>query len=132
MVSRYQKDSEEKIRWLEWIQAWALAATAFLLLGIGIFIFRPMAARIKKEASQLREQSVSLILSNQKLEEEITERRLIEERLIASNEFNQSLLETVPFGLDIVDEEGTILYLNDKMEAIFGKEAIGKKCYSPL
>ena len=90
-------------------------------LGLGLFIFRPMAARIKKEAFQLREQSVSLILSNQKLEEEITERRLIEERLIASNEFNQSLLETVPFGLDIVDEEGTILYLNDKMEAIFGK-----------
>ena len=111
MASRYQKDSEEKIRWLEWIQALALVATAFLLLGIGIFIFRPMVARIKKEASQLREQSVSLILSNQKLEEETTERRLIEERLIASNEFNQSLLETVPFGLDIVDEEGTILYL---------------------
>lgn len=129
VVSRYQKDSEEKIRWLEGIQAWALAATAFLLLGIGLFIFHPMASRIRKETSQLREQSVSLIISNQKLEEEITERRLIEERLIVSNEFNQRLLETIPFGLDIVDEEGTILYLNDKMEAIFGKEALGKKCY---
>lgn len=129
VVSRYQKDSEDKIRWLEGIQAWALAATAFLLLGIGFFIFRPMASRIRKETSQLREQSVSLVISNQKLEEEITERRLIEERLIASNEFNQRLLETIPFGLDIVDEEGTILYLNDKMEVIFGKEALGKKCY---
>ena len=129
VVSRYQKESEDKIRWLEGIQAWALAATAFLLLGIGLFIFRPMAARIKKEASQLRQQSVSLVISNQKLEEEITERGLIEERLIASNEFNQRLLETIPFGLDIVDEEGTILYLNDKMESIFGKEAIDKKCY---
>ena len=129
VVSQYQKDSEEKTARLEGIQSWALALTALLLAGIGIFIFRPMALRIQKEASQLREQSASLVISNQKLEEEISERRLIEERLIASNEFNQSLLETIPFGLDIVDEEGRILYLNDKMEAIFGKEAIGKLCY---
>ena len=87
VVSRYQKDSEENTAHLKEIQSWALALTALLLLGIGFFIFRPMALRIQKEASQLREQSVSLVISNQKLEEEITERRLIEERLIASNEF---------------------------------------------
>lgn len=129
VVSRHQKASEERVRWLETVQAWALAAGALLLLGIGVFIFRPMALRIHKEASELKEQSASLVISNQKLEEEIGERRLIEERLIASNEFNQGLLETIPFGLDIVDEEGTILYLNDKMEALFGKDALGKKCY---
>ncbi len=129
VVSRHQKDSEERVRWLETIQAWALAAGAFILLGIGVFIFRPMARRIREEASQLSQQSASLVVSNQKLEEEIAERRLIEERLIASNEFNQGLLETIPFGLDIVDEEGTILYLNDKMEALFGKDSLGKKCY---
>ena len=129
VVSQNQKDSEEKTAHLEGIQVCALAATAFLLLGIGLFIFRPMASRIQKKTFQLREQSVSLLLSNQKLEEEITERRMIEERLIASNELNRNLLETIPFGLDIVDEEGRILYLNDKLEAIFGKEAIGKLCY---
>lgn len=42
---------------------------------------------------------------------------------------NQAILQTIPFGMDIVDEEGNIMYLGPKLEAKFGKEAIGRKCW---
>ena len=43
---------------------------------------------------------------------------------------NETLLKTIPLGIDIVDEEGNILYLNEKMEGFFGPCALGKKMLS--
>ena len=43
--------------------------------------------------------------------------------------FNQSLIQAIPFGMHIVDEEGNILYLSPKLEAMLGKEAVGEKCW---
>lgn len=45
------------------------------------------------------------------------------------SDFNSSLIKTIPFGLDIVDENGNILFLNKAMESIVGRDAIGKKCW---
>lgn len=60
---------------------------------------------------------------------DITKRKEAEERLRESNLLNESLLATIPFGMDIVDERGTILYVNDNMEAIFGTAKRGEKCW---
>ncbi|MFA6216597.1 MAG: ATP-binding protein [Candidatus Omnitrophota bacterium] len=57
------------------------------------------------------------------------ERQRIEEQLRKMNDFNQSILKALPFGMDIVDEEGNILYLNENLESLFGKESVGKKCW---
>ena len=43
--------------------------------------------------------------------------------------FNESLLKTIPFGMDIVDETGTLLFQSDNFKKIFGEEAIGSKCW---
>lgn len=43
--------------------------------------------------------------------------------------FNKVLLKTLPFGLDIVDAKGNILFLNKRLKSKFGKNAIGKKCW---
>ncbi|MFC1703902.1 PAS domain S-box protein [Candidatus Omnitrophota bacterium] len=43
--------------------------------------------------------------------------------------FDETLLRTIPFGMDIVDEQGNILFLNAKLKSIFGENAIGKKCW---
>lgn len=51
------------------------------------------------------------------------------EELNRANALNEALLKTIPFPMDIVDEEGNIRFLNEKMEAIVGKDAIGKKCW---
>ena len=60
---------------------------------------------------------------------DITERKNNQKLLLESNALNQSLIQTIPFGMDIVDEEGNILYLSPRFEAALGKEAIGKKCW---
>jgi len=60
---------------------------------------------------------------------DITKYKKAEEALTKINEFNQTLLNTVPFGMDIVDEQGNILFLSDKLRAVFGGDAIGKTCW---
>ncbi len=60
---------------------------------------------------------------------DITKRKQIEESHRVISEFNESLLQTIPFGMDIVDEIGNILFLSEKMKQHFGADAIGKKCW---
>jgi len=57
------------------------------------------------------------------------ERQRIEEQLRKMNDFNRSILKALPFGMDIVDEKGDILYLSENFEALFGKECLGQKCW---
>jgi PAS domain S-box-containing protein len=60
---------------------------------------------------------------------DITKSKLDEKALIDINEFNQSLLKTIPFGMDIVDETGTILFQSENFQNLFGETSIGKKCW---
>lgn len=60
---------------------------------------------------------------------DITERKRAEDALKESDEFNRSLLKTIPFGMDVVDETGTILFLGENLRKIFGNEAVGRKCW---
>jgi PAS domain S-box-containing protein len=63
------------------------------------------------------------------MHENITERKLAEEKLRHSSEFNESLLKTIPFGMDIVDEDGNVLFLSENFIRLLGDDAIGKKCW---
>jgi PAS domain S-box-containing protein len=60
---------------------------------------------------------------------DITNRKRAEDALRESAEFNRSLLKTIPFGMDVVDDSGTILFQSENFKRIFGSEAIGKKCW---
>jgi PAS domain S-box-containing protein len=60
---------------------------------------------------------------------DITGRKQAEETLRSTNEFNRSLLQTIPFGMHIVDGEGNVLFLSDTMKQGFGEGALGKKCW---
>ncbi len=60
---------------------------------------------------------------------DITERKRAEDILKETDEFNRSLLMTIPFGMDVVDETGTILFMGEKFRKMFGNDAIGKKCW---
>jgi PAS domain S-box-containing protein len=60
---------------------------------------------------------------------DITERKLAEAKLLQSYVFSESLLKTIPFGMDIVDETGTVLFQSDNFKRLFGEEAIGEKCW---
>lgn len=60
---------------------------------------------------------------------DITDRKLAEVALKESYEFNTSLLKSIPFGMDIVDTEGNVLFQSENFTKIFGSDAIGKKCW---
>ncbi|MBI5652699.1 MAG: PAS domain S-box protein, partial [Chloroflexi bacterium] len=60
---------------------------------------------------------------------DLTEQKRVEEQLRASNAFNSSLLQTIPFGIDIVDENGNVLFVNEQMATRVGRDAVGKKCW---
>jgi PAS domain S-box-containing protein len=60
---------------------------------------------------------------------DISGRKKAEDELRASNDFNQTLLNTIPFGMEIVDEAGNILYLSDSLKHHFGEDALVKKCW---
>ncbi len=61
---------------------------------------------------------------------DITRLKNAETDLRNSNEFNQLLLKTIPFGMDIVDEKGNILYLSDRLKQQIGEDSLGKKCWN--
>ncbi len=52
-----------------------------------------------------------------------------EKSFAAINEFNQFLLRSIPFGMDIVDEQGTILFMSEILRQRFHEEVIGKNCW---
>lgn len=53
----------------------------------------------------------------------------IKESYHRANEFNKTLLEAIPFKMNIVDTEGNILFLNKKVKEEFGDDVVGKKCW---
>ncbi|HLN22329.1 MAG TPA: PAS domain S-box protein [Bacteroidales bacterium] len=60
---------------------------------------------------------------------DITEKKRAEDNLRETDKFNRSLLKTIPFGMDVVDENGSILFMGEKFRKIFGNDAVGKKCW---
>ena len=61
--------------------------------------------------------------------QDVTARKISEKELIESYEFNNTLLNTIPFGMDIVDEEGTVLFQSANFHQMFGDQAIGCRCW---
>ncbi len=39
-------------------------------------------------------------------------------------------METIPFGMDIVDENGKILFINKTLKALINKDVLGQQCWS--
>ena len=60
---------------------------------------------------------------------DLTQRRLAEEALHQTHEFNELLIEAMPFGIDIVDEEGKILFLSKAMKDMIGFDAVNSCCW---
>lgn len=44
-------------------------------------------------------------------------------------ELVQTLIQTIPFPMDIVDETGRILFQNDVFKDMFGEKGVGEKCW---
>ena len=76
-----------------------------------------------KLVNELHVRQIELEMLNEEL-------KSTEETLRKRNVFCETLLKTIPFGMDIVDENGTVLFQSDNFKEIFGESAIGKKCWA--
>ena len=61
---------------------------------------------------------------------EITERQRVEDQLRKANEFSETMVKTIPLGMDILDEQGRILYMNENIKKLVGRNAEGEFCAS--
>jgi PAS domain S-box-containing protein len=60
---------------------------------------------------------------------DITDRKQAEEALKESLAVNESILNVIPFGMDIVNKEGRILFRNAVLEQVSGNLAQDQKCW---
>lgn len=60
---------------------------------------------------------------------DVTERKRQEVKLEESSMFSNSLLHTIPLGVDIVSKEGEILFANNQIQDLFNRNIIGEKCW---
>lgn len=60
---------------------------------------------------------------------DITGRKLAEEELRQLNAFNEMLIQTFPFGIGIVDEQGKILFMSEWLKSMVGANAVGGTCW---
>ncbi len=60
---------------------------------------------------------------------DVTEIKKAEKDIVKAKEFSETILSTLSDGMDIVDQDLNIVYLNKTFLDVFGKQAIGKKCY---
>lgn len=60
---------------------------------------------------------------------DITKRKILEEEIKLERDKLETIIESMEGGLDIVDRDFRIRYLNEKFLKLFGKEAVGKTCY---
>jgi PAS domain S-box-containing protein len=58
------------------------------------------------------------------------ERAEAEDALRESRDLSASTLRTIPFPMDVVDEDGNILMVNKPMEELVGSHVVGKKCWN--
>ncbi len=55
---------------------------------------------------------------------DLTQHRFAQETLRQTHAFNELLIQTMPFGMDIVDEEGKILFMSKAMKEMLKTDAV--------
>jgi two-component system, cell cycle sensor histidine kinase and response regulator CckA len=60
---------------------------------------------------------------------DLTQHRMAQEALRQTHAFNDLLIQTMPFGMDIVDEEGNILFMSKVMKDMLKSDATDSCCW---
>lgn len=97
----------------------------FMQRDITLWNGKPMSVELTNSFIEIEGQPPLLLSIFNNVTERVQNERLLKE----SNEFNTSLLKNAPFGMDIVSEDGTILFQSENLKTLFGGESVGKKCW---
>ncbi len=97
----------------------------FMQRDITLWNDKPMSVELTNSFVEIEGQP-PLLLS---IFNDVTERVRSERLLKESNDFNTSLIKSVPFGMDIVDADGTVLFQSDNLKQLVGFNVLGRKCW---
>ncbi|MFZ2301539.1 MAG: ATP-binding protein [Gallionella sp.] len=119
-----------------WLLA-VLVGAVFLVEAL-VMVFLPMLPPMSRMEATLMDATLLAVLIFpmfyflvfRPLVRNIAERKQAENALRETSDFNKLLIESLPFGMDIVDERGQILYISSAMENAIGKRAVGEKCWN--
>lgn len=122
VVEEYETESEAAVRRVERLDHAVFTVDLLVLVATGLFVFRPMTRRIRREVAALR-------ALNETLEQRVEERTAIaEERarelvhseqvLQAQTRILQSVLDSIGDGVVVADENGRFLLFNPAAEQI--------------
>ena len=88
-----------------------------------------LAVLVAEQTIELKSAYIATLNLLEDLRKENEARKKSEEALFESNQFNMSLLQTIPFDIDIVDGEGNILYQSDKFKQQLIEIETCEKCW---
>jgi PAS domain S-box-containing protein len=100
----------------------------WILVGIGGFLIFLFATLLLLK-SQVKRQTLQLVVKNEELEQEIRERQEVEKAVRESENFNASLLSHAPNPIGIIGPDGKIQYVNNATRDVLGyapQELIGQ------
>ena len=122
----YQKSDDEKADFLQWLAIWAAGSTILVLVLSVMFVFRPMARRVKQDIDLLWRLKGNL-------ERLLAERSTLAEKhansLAISEALYRSLVDNSSLKVNRKDLEGRFTFVNDSFCKYLGKsreEIIGK------
>ena len=104
----------------------------FIYLGLFLFTFFQsffLSLRVSKAFSTVETQGQALAETNRAMRQEMNERQLAEMALLESEKRYRTLMEEAPIGLCNLDIQGTILFVNRRLEEYTGyrrEEVIGR------
>jgi PAS domain-containing protein len=116
VVSAYQRQSETKTRQLRQAAYWSFLGTCLVLAFTGVFVFRPMARRVRQEMDAMED-------LNQTLEHRVSERTALAEQHARELEESEaalrnqtrilwSILESMGDGVVVADRESDFQLMN--------------------
>jgi signal transduction histidine kinase len=69
LVQQFQRESDERMRSTQRLEALLLGSTVLVLVVVGLFVFRPMVLHVRQDIEELRDRAEALERSNSELEQ---------------------------------------------------------------
>ncbi|MFH0910084.1 MAG: CHASE domain-containing protein [Planctomycetota bacterium] len=104
---------------------------AWLVLAMGLLFTGGVAAYLSlvlDRTAQAHRFGREILAAKERLEEEVAERKRVEERLSVTQKHLETVLSVTKTGIDIIDDEYNLRFVDAAWQKVYG-DPVGRKCY---